>query len=189
MSRYPDEFDDRGGRDDRDDDRYDDRPGGRGGATVERAKSLVKTPAVLLLVAGILSVLYALLLAVNIFTLDAQFAQVEQQWDNDPNLNPQQRQDMKKMLADWKGPAKVMVPVIALSCGLTGLISILVAIKMMSLSGRGLATLGAVLSMIPVVNACCCVLGLPIGIWCLVVLAKPEVKAGFAAVAAPRDEY
>jgi hypothetical protein len=34
--------------------------------------------------------------------------------------------------------------------------------------------------MIPCISPCC-LLGLPIGIWALVVLLKPEVKAAFTA--------
>lgn len=50
--------------------------------------------------------------------------------------------------------------------------------KMRKLESYGLVTTATILSMIPCVSPCCCV-GLPIGIWILVVLAKPEVKAAF----------
>lgn len=36
-----------------------------------------------------------------------------------------------------------------------------------------------ILNMIPCCNSCCCLIGLPIGIWGLTVLMKPEVKAAF----------
>lgn len=36
----------------------------------------------------------------------------------------------------------------------------------------------AILAMIPCVSPCC-LLGLPLGIWALIVLLKPEVKAAF----------
>ena len=45
-----------------------------------------------------------------------------------------------------------------------------------------LAYTGAILSMIPCVSGCC-LLGLPFGIWAVMTLNKPEVKAGFAAAA------
>ncbi len=41
-----------------------------------------------------------------------------------------------------------------------------------------MAILGSIMGMINFVN-CCCVLGLPFGIWALVVLARPEVKRLF----------
>ena len=51
------------------------------------------------------------------------------------------------------------------------------------LRGRGLAMTGSVLSMIPCLSGCC-IVGLPVGIWALVVLNNPDVRAGFAATAA-----
>jgi ABC-type proline/glycine betaine transport system permease subunit len=36
-----------------------------------------------------------------------------------------------------------------------------------------------ILNMIPCCNSCCCLVGLPIGIWGLTVLMKPEVKRAF----------
>jgi hypothetical protein len=65
--------------------------------------------------------------------------------------------------------------------------------KMRGASGRGLAMTGSVMSMIPCTSSCC-LIGLPIGIWALVVLNNPDVKAAFAASAAggldrDRDDY
>ncbi len=52
------------------------------------------------------------------------------------------------------------------------------ALKMKDLSQWGLAMAASILAMIPCISPCC-IIGLPIGIWCLVVLTKPEVKAAF----------
>lgn len=52
------------------------------------------------------------------------------------------------------------------------------AIKMKRLESYGLAMTSTILAMIPCTSPCCLV-GLPIGIWALVILAKPEVKAAF----------
>lgn len=73
------------------------------------------------------------------------------------------------------------------------LIITLGGVKMRGASGRGLAMAGSVLSMIPCTSSCC-LIGLPIGIWALVVLNNPDVKAAFAASAAggldrDRDDY
>jgi len=51
------------------------------------------------------------------------------------------------------------------------------AIKMKRLENYGLAMAGSIVAMLPV--SCCCLLGLPFGIWSLVILSKPEVKAVF----------
>jgi hypothetical protein len=42
-----------------------------------------------------------------------------------------------------------------------------------------LAQTASVLAMIPCTASCCCLIGIPVGIWCLVVLGKPEAKALF----------
>jgi len=52
------------------------------------------------------------------------------------------------------------------------------ALKMKELSQYGLCMAASILAMIPCISPCC-IIGLPIGIWCLVVLTKPEVKAAF----------
>lgn len=52
------------------------------------------------------------------------------------------------------------------------------AMKMKSLSNYGLAMTACIISMLPC-HSCCC-LGLPFGIWGLVVLNKPEVKESFS---------
>jgi hypothetical protein len=49
---------------------------------------------------------------------------------------------------------------------------------MQSLRSYGFAFAAAILAMIPCLTPCC-VLGLPFGIWALVVLNKPEVKSQF----------
>jgi predicted Co/Zn/Cd cation transporter (cation efflux family) len=52
------------------------------------------------------------------------------------------------------------------------------ALKMKELSQYGLCIAASILAMIPCISPCC-IIGLPIGIWCLIVLTKPEVKAAF----------
>jgi hypothetical protein len=52
------------------------------------------------------------------------------------------------------------------------------ALKMKELTQWGLAVAASVLAMIPCISPCC-VIGLPVGIWCLVVLNRPEVKNAF----------
>jgi membrane protein insertase Oxa1/YidC/SpoIIIJ len=52
------------------------------------------------------------------------------------------------------------------------------ALKMKELNHWGLTMAASILAMIPCISPCC-IIGLPIGIWCLVVLTKPEVKAAF----------
>ena len=52
------------------------------------------------------------------------------------------------------------------------------AMQMQKLQNYGLVMAATIAAMIPCISPCC-LLGLPIGIWALVVLMKPEVKAAF----------
>jgi hypothetical protein len=68
---------------------------------------------------------------------------------------------------------------------ISGLISLAVgafilvgAFKMMKLRSYGMAVAASIIAMIPCVSPCCC-LGLPFGIWALVVLSRREVKSAF----------
>lgn len=54
------------------------------------------------------------------------------------------------------------------------------ALRMRELRGWGLGLTASILAMVPCLSPCC-LLGLPIGIWALVVLLKPEVKGAFTA--------
>jgi hypothetical protein len=51
-------------------------------------------------------------------------------------------------------------------------------IQMRKLDSYGLAMTASIVALIPCISPCC-VVGLPIGIWALVVLSKPEVKSAF----------
>lgn len=50
--------------------------------------------------------------------------------------------------------------------------------KMRRLESYGMVMTATILSMLPCTSSCCCV-GLPVGIWILIVLSKPEVKGSF----------
>jgi len=54
------------------------------------------------------------------------------------------------------------------------------ALKMRNLENRTLAVVASILAMIPCFGPCCLV-GIPIGIWSLVVLMKPEVQQAFVS--------
>lgn len=52
------------------------------------------------------------------------------------------------------------------------------AIKMKKLENYTLVMVASIIAMVPYLSSCC-LLGLPAGIWSLVVLNKPEVKGAF----------
>lgn len=58
-----------------------------------------------------------------------------------------------------------------------GVVILMGATKMKRLENYGFAMAASILAMLPC--SACCLIGLPIGIWSLVVLSKPEVKSAF----------
>jgi hypothetical protein len=61
---------------------------------------------------------------------------------------------------------------------LMGVLILFGAMKMKKLENYGLAMTCSIIAMIPCVSPCC-LIGLPIGIWAVVVLSKPEIKSAF----------
>jgi len=61
---------------------------------------------------------------------------------------------------------------------LTSVLILFGALKMKKLESYGLAMAASIIAMIPCLSPCC-LIGLPIGIWSVVVLSKPEVKSAF----------
>ncbi|HJV49193.1 MAG TPA: hypothetical protein VJ549_07970 [Geothrix sp.] len=61
-----------------------------------------------------------------------------------------------------------------------GVVVFLGALKMKEGRSYGFAMAASILAMVPCLSPCCC-LGLPFGIWALVILVKPEVKGAFLA--------
>jgi len=59
-----------------------------------------------------------------------------------------------------------------------GVLILLGGLKMRKLESFGLAVTSCILSILPCTSPCCLV-GIPIGIWALVVLFRPEVKSAF----------
>lgn len=139
--------------------------GGGGGKQVALEK--VKGPAISLMVVGGLSfVLEVLSILANLLGFSLMGAQDMSQFEG-----------MKGM--EWLAPLMgggfvVIFGVIALAA--MGLI-FFGAMKMKALESYGLAMTAAILSMIPCFTVCC--LGIPFGIWALVVLLNDEVKAAF----------
>jgi hypothetical protein len=62
---------------------------------------------------------------------------------------------------------------------LVGALMIYGALQMRNLRLHTLAIVISVVAFIPILNPCCCFIGLGPGIWALFVLLKPEIKAAF----------
>lgn len=73
------------------------------------------------------------------------------------------------------GGVGIVISIIGL---IAGALVIYCMTRMMRLEQYALAVTGAVIAMVPCVSPCC-VLGLPFGIWALVILLQEDVKAAF----------
>jgi hypothetical protein len=130
------------------------------------ALQAVKGPAIALIIVAAIGVLYY---AFNgVFSLVAGGALFSRQLP--PNMSPQ----MRAFIEGMRGP---MAGVINLVIALLDAFVIFGAVKFMRLQSFGLAMTACIISLLPC--QCCCLLGLPFGIWGLIVLNKPEVKSHF----------
>jgi GYF domain 2 len=75
----------------------------------------------------------------------------------------------------FQGTAGIISAVLGI---LSSILVLFGALKMKQLELYGLAMAVSIVAMIPCISPCC-LLGLPIGIWSLVILSKPEVKSAF----------
>jgi len=137
-----------------------------GGAQARaQAQQLVTGPAIALMVTAGLGIAVGLLGLVQILSGMGGTPDL-------PGLDP----DVVRMIRMFThGPVAVVSNVIGIAVSVFILLG---ALRMQQLTNHGLAIAAAIIAMIPCFSPCC-VLGLPFGIWALVVLSKPEVKSQF----------
>ncbi len=140
---------------------------GSGGLARARAEQMISGPAIALMVTAGLG------LAFGLFNLTASLLYSgHEQLPPMPGVDP----DMIRMIQKVAyGPVAVGVKLVFI--GMSVLI-LLGAIRMQRLSSYGLAMTAAVIALVPCFFSCCG-LGIPFGIWALMVLSKPEVKSQF----------
>lgn len=138
------------------------------------AAGRVTVPAIGLIVAASISIVEAIWELIRLPATAAAMQQYEQMFQD----NPQAAELMQKIAAFAGGPFGYI------QCILQIIIAILIimgAIKMKGLRSYEFAYAAAILSVIPCINPCCgWFLGLIFGIWAMIVLAKPDVKAQFS---------
>ena len=128
-----------------------------------------QAPASLLLAAMALMAVAGIGLAVSIYNFAFSFGQ--------PHIDPSAPEFVREIQRGAVGPVAT-----ALQGGfcMLNIFIIICGVQMMKLQSWGLAVTGSVLAMINV-GSCCCVLGIPVGIWSLMVLASPDVITVFSA--------
>jgi hypothetical protein len=136
------------------------------GGSREAALQAVKGPALALKITAIIGlVLVVLGLAVNILTLTGTDFGLRQLGDA----------QFQKMFNNLSGGLGIIQNIIGAAVGVLVLLG---ATKMGALQNHSFALTISILAMLPCISPCC-LLGLPFGIWALVVLNKPEVKSQF----------
>jgi hypothetical protein len=96
-------------------------------------------------------------------------------------------EDQRQQLLEHLGTSQTLGPVQILFLGLKVIGLALIAWgawRMRHLRSYGLAMTASILAMIPCFSDCCCLIGLPVGIWSLIVLLDKDVKAAFAGASA-----
>jgi len=138
-----------------------DRPLGYDRAR-ERAKGRVMPPAICLMIAAILGIL-------------ADGFQIAYAFTPAPPVDPK----LPEIFREWQKSAHEPPAIIG---GIVGVVFsaviIFACIQMMGMRMWGFALAGTIMSMINCFNGCCC-LGLPFGIWALIILLDQEVKTAF----------
>ncbi len=156
------------------------------GGNTEYARSKVAAPAIALLVEGIIFVLLAIwgvvMAALSMAGLNPlvnsqreQFEQMQQQNGAAPAGASEFLETMMKMSETMQGPLGLVLNLIPLTIAF---VVIFGALRMKNLRSYSLALASAILGMIPCFSPCCLV-GLPIGVWAIVVLMDPTVKQSF----------
>jgi hypothetical protein len=124
----------------------------------------VQAPAIALIILGSLSLILAIYSIVNALVATP------------PDFPPDTPEFVVQMAKNSVGPVAAAIQVIFV------LISIVIlygGIQMMRLKSWGLALAASILAMLDF-GSCCCVIGLPVGIWALIVLQAQDVKQAFA---------
>jgi hypothetical protein len=138
------------------------------------ALNKVKTPGILLMISGIISLLTNVvggsMTAVLYLGMKEE---IMKQLENDPNQDvPIESLDMIFNLYGYGG---IVCAVLGL---LVGAFVIFAAVRMMKLQGWGMALTAAILSLVPCFQGCC-LLAIPAGIYAMVVLLDSSVKPTF----------
>jgi hypothetical protein len=128
-----------------------------------QVKNKVMPPAIAMLVAAVIG------LAASLFNFAFSFTE--------PVVDPAAPPFLQEM---QKGAAGPVTSVIQGAFIVVNSLIIFGAAQMLRCRTWGLALMASILSMVNF-GTCCCILGLPFGIWSLVVLVAPDVKLAFAS--------
>jgi hypothetical protein len=130
----------------------------------QRVKGRVMAPAIALIVVGIVGLLGSFYNVFHAFTAK-------------PVVDPNAPVFVQEMSKSATGPVAAVVQIVFV---IVNLVIIAGASMMLRIQSWGMALTSTILAMVTF-GTCCCVVGSPVGIWSLVILLQPDVKAAFAA--------
>lgn len=153
------------------------QPFGAPAPAPQQHASNLNLAAILLMVTGGLAIAYGLMsIVMALVGSDGSWALNLVQ---DPALRDKMREAMAQQQGGASKAANMIWPLIIIGANA---VVIFGALKMKGMQGYGLAMASAIISTIPCCfNGCCCVTSMPAGIFALVLLLKPEVKASFTS--------
>ena len=129
----------------------------------QKPSAVVMAPAIALIVVATLG------LGFSLFNIFAALT-----WDAPP-IDPNAPPFVQQMEANQVGPVAAAIQ----SCfAFLNIVIMLGAIQMLRFKMWGVSLTVSILAMLNF-GTCCCILGLPVGIWSIVVLSQPHVKKAF----------
>ena len=144
------------------------------------AKEALSTPAIILMVLvgiGLIFQVFSLTMSAispnSAFTYDEirNTPEYQQMIEENPELG-----ELMDGFLQFAGGSNYIMLLITF---IAGLVMFYGAFKMRNGESYGLAMTTAIIATVPCFSPCCCLLEMPLGIWMLVLLTKPEIKASF----------
>lgn len=157
-------------------------PASAAGPAPDFVRRKVVGPAIGLIVMGVIYILGALWgIASAAMAMAGIGAEARQEQMELLRQNEQIPEELRELLLQMNdimsaGPLGLIMNVVAVGIG--GVI-LFGGIRMKELRSYPLALTASILSLTPCLNSCCCI-GIPIGVWALVVLLNSDVKQSFS---------
>jgi hypothetical protein len=138
-------------------------------ASCERPQTREQAPASVLAAGMALVIVAGIGLAISVFNFVFSFGTA--------HVTPDAPEMVRKIQEGAVGPVATALQG---TFAMVNLFILMSGVQMMRLQNWGMAVAGSVLAILNI-GSCCCVVGLPIGIWSLSVLMSPDVMSIFSA--------
>jgi hypothetical protein len=169
-----------------DDDRRTDEPRPDDEAVIRRASEKTSTVGLMMILASVVMFLSSVGGLYLVFGSGEDLNVRVLEWFKGLNQDPRFQADIQKQIDDRKNMdpnLRMMERTMNVGFSALGLAAntlvLIAGIRMRALKSYVLCVVGCVASF--AFNGCCCV-GLPVGVWAIVVLVNADVKAGFEAM-------